>query len=184
MGSFGNDAQQVFQIQKASVKQFIKNLQLENTRAGFLTYGKSASVQYEFGELPSLSNAVTMLERNVGNPNDGHNVAEALKVARTNLFKLQMNKDAFGVRKDASKLLILFITKAISTADSAVEIAKLKQEDVKLVIVAIGNNVDRDELKIVAGEGVQLIFLDDKELMKKDVDVISKQSITGKKIML
>ena len=134
-------------MEKNIVKQVLDKLHISDTttRVGFILYGKEARTALRlntYRDATSLKRVIDSL-RNSG---DGNRVDKAFTVAQTNLF-LEENGARIGVPKT---LIVLMNNKADKSLSSAAQ--NLKDSGVKVIVIGVGQQVNEEELKSVAGE--------------------------------
>lgn len=80
-------------------------------------------------------------------------------------------------RKDAAKVLVLITTSNNKNSDPSKmlsDIAKLKQDGVKIVTVGLGKRVDTDELNNIATEPNYVVLIDDSSKLDENVSSIKR----------
>ena len=144
LGASGSNADQVFDIQKRFVVKSLDNLMISDSGVllGAVTYGDKASIAFNIGE-GKTKEATRDLISKVVNPADGSNVANALNIVRTQLFDV-----AKGARRDTPKTIWMFVDKTISSGSVELqkEILELRKQGIKLLVIGIGNEIDKVEL--------------------------------------
>ena len=109
------------------------------TQVGTILYGQNARIGFELNKYGSKSSLRTAMD-GLRNPSDGNNIVEALQLARTTLFS-QEN----GARYDTHKSLVIFLNERRIGNDKELdaELQLLKSAGIRIVVVAIGDKVDK-----------------------------------------
>ena len=180
LGAYGSNANKIFLTQKNFVKNMLEKVTIseKTTNIGFITYGNSANVNYRFGQLDSKDSVLEILNNNIRNPNSGINVTAALLAARTELYKEASGSQRYGTRRDALKTFVVFIHDQISS-DIYQKVRLLKDAGVNLIIVAIGNNVNKYDVNLLGKDGSQVIFLDGYDIVPEDINKAVNYLYTG-----
>ena len=156
MGAFSNNAFNNFKLQKEFVISALGKLNIspQNVLPGLITYGLSASVQSNIGDISTYSQLVNILN-SLNTPLNGNNILAAMRLARTNLFL-----PAKGSRATVPKVLWVFVDKAAANDANAFrdEAQKLINLGVHLIVVGIGSEISRPDLDVVAGGHGVIIF--------------------------
>ena len=177
-GSSGKNAPVTFAAEKELAKKMIEKYDISSsaTLIGAISYDNDARVEWRFGDVIDAKSTVDRINR-LRRSRNGNNVLKALEIARDDLFSI-MN----GARKDVPKTLIVFIDKTGMRDQRLEDTAKqLKDKGVKVIVIAIGPEVDKTDVAGIASSPKDVISLPDPS--KPTGDVISKavaQSLPGK----
>ena len=147
------------------------------TLIGAISYDNDARVEWRFVDVIDAKSTVDKIDR-LRRSRNGNNVLKALEIARDVLFSI-MN----GARRDAPKTLMVFIDKS-DVKDQRLEDAakQLKDKDVKVIVIAMGPDVNKKDVAGIASSPKDVISLPDPAKLTEDV--ISKavaQSLPGKR---
>lgn len=131
-----------------AVKSFIRDIDIDSgkIRIGLLTYNTGTYVQFHLNRYRTKSDIISAIDRveyRIGSTN----TADAMKVARTRMFKSR-----HGARQHANHVLIV-ITDGVSNMnyDRVLPESELARSE-GIVTLAVGVNVERTtELDIIAG---------------------------------
>ena len=147
------------------------------TLIGAISYDNDARVEWRFGDVIDAKSTVDRIDR-LQRSRNGNNVLKALEIARDDLFSLKN-----GARKDVPKTLIVFIDKPEMRNQELHDTAKqLKDKGVKVIVIAIGPEMNKKDVAGIASSPKDVISLPDPS--ESADDVISKaiaQSLPGKK---
>lgn len=142
LSATGTSAKVTFQLMKDTIDLIAGKYGMGNMRYSLILFSDKANITIRFSEkyasLNDLMSAIQALPAVTGNPN----LPAALTAA----------KEAFedsGVRKDSTHVLVVFTDKRSGAAEDNVKTAARPLEDSAIVVipVAIGNEVDNDELE-------------------------------------
>ena len=146
------------------------------TLIGAISYDNDANLEWRFGDVIDAKSTVDRINR-LRRSRNGNNVLKALEIARDDLFSIKN-----GARRDVPKALIVFIDKAEMKDQRLQDTAKqLKDKGVKVIVIAIGPEVNKKDVTGIASTPKDVISLPDPS--KSAADVISKataQSLPGK----
>ena len=141
LGASGQNAPRLFQAEVSFVKSLLPSYSISPlaTRIGAITHGASAQVAFELNKYSSESSLKTALDQ-LKSPVGGSNLGEALQLARTSLFS-QEN----GARAKVQKSLVIFLSeeRLLNEPDLKTELQALKSSGVRVVVIAIGDSVDK-----------------------------------------
>ena len=178
-GSNGKNAPVLFAAEKELAKKMIERYGISSstTLIGAISYDNDAKVEWRFGDVIDAKSTVDKIDR-LQRLRNGNNVLKALEIARDDLFTKRN-----GARKDVPKTLIVFIDKTGMRDKRLEDTAKqLKDKGVKVIVIAIGPEVDKTDVAGIASSPKDVISLPDPS--KSTGDVISKavaQSLPGKR---
>ena len=140
----------------SAMTQFLKaevNTHASNANIGIINYGKKAEIISDLtSDSQQLYDSISGIKKVGGD----RRVDVALKKYQRSMLP--------GARADRTKQIILFITGGNSLAgkeDLETILAKLKTKGVKIIVIAIGNTIDKNEVtKIALGEPENVIYID------------------------
>ena len=177
-GSNGENAQSTFAAEKELAKKMIEKYDISTsaTLIGAISYDNDARVAWSFGDVIDAKSTIDRIDQ-LQRYRNGNNVLKALEIARDDLFSIKN-----GARRDVPKTLMVFIDKTEARDQRLVDIAKqLKDKGVKMIVIAIGPEVDKKNVAGIASDPKDVISSSDPS--KSLQDVISKaagQVIQGK----
>ena len=168
-GASGKNFDASFAKEKELAKKIVEKFDIsrKSTLVGAVVYDRNARLAWRFGDLVDARSTIYNINR-LQRLRDGSNVLKALEIARDDLFSITR-----GARRDLPKTLIAFIDK-IEVRDQRLEdtARQLKDKGVKVILIAIGPEVDKKDVAGIASSPKDLIkHLD---LSKSVEDVISK----------
>lgn len=177
VGSSGQDAVEKFKAQKMFINSLINRLDISKDT------GQIASVLYEKEPL---------IMSRIGENVDRTTTKQTFDVIRNSLFSgnmdkaLRLVKDTVfsvnqGARSQAPKSILMFIdTKAIGDGKKIDQLAKeFKDQNTKLVIVALGQDIDQATLKTLAYDQQSIFFPPSLEELQKMVEPVAKALLPG-----
>ena len=176
--AFGADspnAVQDFDIQKRIAKEMLKSINIspEETRVGFVTYGRNARISARLTDYADYSSVQRFLDT-LRNPGVGNRVDKALEVMKTALLS-----EAAGARKGVAKTVVVFLNKQPSVSPLS-DIKNLFRAGVKVIVFGVGETVNAADLKssLQTREDPFLVRkLDD---VRKVAGSVAKNSVLGK----
>ena len=177
-GSNGENAPLTFAAEKELAKKMIEKYDISNSAAlfGAISYDSDARLEWRFGDVIDAGSTVIRIDR-LRRLRNGNNVLRALEVARDDLFSTKN-----GARRDVPKTLIVFIDKAEVRDQRLEDTAKrLKDKGVKVIVIAIGPEVDKKVVARIVSDPNDVVSLPDPS--KSAEDIISKataQSLPGR----
>ena len=177
-GSNGKNAQSTFAAEKELAKKIVEKYDISNsaTLVSAISYDNDARVEWRFGNVIDAKSTIDRINR-LQRSRSGNNVLKALEIARDDLFSIKN-----GARRDVPKTLIVFIDKTEARDQRLADTAKqLKDKSVKVIVIAIGPEVNKKDVATIASGPKDVISSHDPSKSMKDV--ISKaiaQSIPGK----
>ena len=177
-GSNGENAQFTFAAEKELAKKMIDKYDISTsaTLIGAISYDNDARVEWRFGDVIDAQSTIERIDR-LQRYRNGNNVLKALEIARDVLFKINN-----GARRDVPKTLIVLIDKTEARDQRLGDTAKqLKDKGVKVIVIAIGPEVDKKDVAGIVSDPKDVISSSDPS--KSSEDVISKavaRSIPGK----
>ena len=141
------DADQVFELMKNTIKSLAASYDSDRIRYSLITFADDAAIQVHFKEnleVDELKEKLKTIERVVGRPA----LDKALESA-SSLFS-----DVAGERLDADRALVVMTDKTSRVdEDDIMDAAKnLEKLRVKVIAVAIGDEVGSTELEVITAE--------------------------------
>ena len=148
-------AEQTYENMKNVMKHVVDSYGLVSIRYGVLMFGNSANTYIPFSQTFPDKMALTTLLDSFAPLRGGPDLQKALKEAKT-LF------DQATARPDAKKVLAVIIdNKSINNGSDIEEAAKvLEDDDVQVVAVGVGPNVDEEELETMTSNKQNIIKTD------------------------
>ena len=177
-GANGLNADTTFAQEKELAKKMIEkfDISMTSTSVGAIVYDSNARLVWRLGDLVDARSTIYNIDR-LQRFRNGNNVLKALGIARDDLFSIKN-----GARRGVPKTLIVFIDKTEVRDQRLQDTAKqLKDKGVKVIVIAIGPEVDKKDVAGVATGTKDLIKPLD--LSKSMEDVMSQavgQSKPGK----
>ena len=142
IGASGQNAARLFEAEISFTKSLLSSFPISPlaTQVGVVTHGLNGRLEFELNKHNSESLLKTALDQ-LRMPVGGSNLGEALQLARTSLFS-QEN----GARLDVQKSLVVFLTeeRLANEPELKTELQALKNSGVRIVVVAIGEGVDKN----------------------------------------
>ena len=151
LDSSGSLREQYPQI-KSFIKRFASSLDIsrDGVRVGVVTFSFYATLSIKFNDFTDVAIFREAVEE-IPLIGSTTRIDRALKVVNEDLFN-----ESSGARKDVTKMLILLTDGSQTKGSDAVDpgkIAKvLRQRDIHIVSVGIGDEVDVDELTHITGD--------------------------------
>lgn len=147
LAAASTNSHDIYELMKNAIKSIIDEYEIDRVRYGLIVFGDSASIKVNFQD----SFTVEELKQFIGltrAPRRGAALDKALEEAKK-MFK------APGVRPYARKVLVVMTDKASGRGPSDIREAsrQLKGDNVAVVAVAIGEESDPEELKIIEPSG-------------------------------
>ena len=177
-GASGKNARHTFDAEKSFVTKLLDQYTISPTQTliGAVTYAKDASVAIPVGSATSKEGVKKAIAR-IRYPGDGANLRKALEVARDQLFSVTQ-----GARRNVPKTLIVFVDKKSSSVPAELSsiVESLRTEEIKVIAVGIGDEVDPNELQILADNNDALFFPHTLEDLERQVIPVVEASQPGK----
>ena len=145
LSATATDSQDTFQKMKDAVVSVVEIFGVDQPQYGVILYGSSATVSIDFSrEFPSpkaLQSRLALYPRERGSPD----LTKALKEVN-NLFE---NSEA---RSGVPKVLVILTDKGsgIPDVDLLKALSPLKEKDVRVIPVALGEKVEEEEMETIA----------------------------------
>ena len=154
----------MFAAEKELAKKMIEKYDISRsaTLVSAIKFDNDAKTEWKFGdviELRSVKNRIDQLQK----LRPGNNILKALEIARDDIFSIKN-----GARRGVPKTLIVFIDKT-EVRDQRLEDAakQLKDKGVKVIVIAIGPEVNKKDVAGIASSPKDLIkpsdFFESKE---------------------
>ena len=181
-GSNGKNADATFTREKALAKKMIEKFDISKTSTlvGAVVYDTNARLAWRLGDLMDARSTIYTIDR-LRRLRNGNSILKALEIARNDLFSIKN-----GARRGVPKTLIVFIDKTDARDQRLEDTAKqLKDKGVKVIVIAIGPEVDKKDVSGITSSPTDLIKPSD--LSKSVEDVILQavqQSKPGKLTLL
>ena len=150
------DAQQTFSVVKDVIKTIFEKHGVDSMRVAIIVFGDAVSVRLSFDEevteLDELKERIDNLPRNTGTPD-------------LNAALVEGNRLLAGARPNAKKVLVII---SDDTSDSSPWVIRanareLEEEEIEVVPVGMGNEVDLKQLEHTTPHKDNLITADKKD---------------------
>ena len=181
-GANGKNADATFTQEKELAKKMIEKFDISKTSTlvGAVVYDTNARLAWRLGDLMDARSTIYTIDR-LRRLRNGNSILKALEIARDDLFSLNN-----GARRGVPKTLIVFIDKTDARDQRLEDTAKqLKDEGVKVIVIAIGPEVDKKDVAGITSS--PNILIKPSDLSKSVEDVILQavqQSKPGKLTLL
>ena len=165
-GSNGKNAQATLAVERELAKKMVQKYDISNSAAlfGAISYDNDARVEWKFGDVVDAKSTIDRIDR-LRMLRNGSNVLKALQLARDDLFSINN-----GARRDVPKTLIVFIDKTEARHQRLEGIAKqLKDKGIKVIVIAIGSEVDKKDVTGIASSPKDLISSPDPSMSTDDL---------------
>ena len=146
------DASKTFDKMKSVINSIIDQYSISRVRYGVVIYGNDAKISIGFQKVFPKDDDLKTYLATVSPASGGSKLESALKEGKE-LFRSR------AVRPSARKVLVVFTDKK-STGDSQTALAaakELKDQDVKVIAVALGSESDVAELQNIVTNGHHVI---------------------------
>lgn len=173
----GDDPALVLEAEKEFTKKLLTSFKIsrQETLVGFMKYGRESKIVNNFGTISNKRQADREIDAiTLGVP--GTNLVSLFKRSRTQFFQT-----TYGARYNVPKSLLLFIgdESGILPNDVNEEVMQLQQMGVKIILVAIGNNTDFDNVKALSTSPDTYFFADGLPELEKNAEIIAKGLLPG-----
>lgn len=161
-----SDSQQTFSVIKEVIKSIFEKHGVESIRPAIIVFGDTASVRLTFAEeiteLDELKQLIDNLPQNTGTPD-----LDAAMLLAKEVFA--------GARPNAKKVLVIICddTSNSETWEIRVKARELEEEEIEVVPVGFGNEVDHKQLENTTPYKDNLITADKDD----DTDVIAEEIV-------
>ena len=161
-----------FTAQKALIKSLLKKHDISKnaTLVAFVSHDTTPVVLSRIGDVMDKKMAL-MLADAISNKGRESSLDKALRKINNTVFSI-----AEGARPNTPKSMLLFVdSKNIGEIKTVSAIAKkLKDEKTKLVIIGMGDSVDKDILRPLAYDKESVFFPPDLDSLEKLTDPVTK----------
>ena len=148
LGASGPNASRKFNFQKNFVNGLLETLGIsrDGTLTGVVSYGLTPSIEWRLGSRVDKVSTKQSINR-LRNPGYSTYIGKALALANDTILKTSQ-----GARPNTPKSVLMFVDKKpIGNQKQIADIAKyFKDEEIKLVIVGLQNDIDKEMLKPLA----------------------------------
>lgn len=167
IGSSDINKMMYFQTQLEFLRELASTLPIsrDNILPTIMTYGQKINIRNKLGSIAKRNSMINAL-RFKDKPLAGFKIDEIESWVRNDLFHVRN-----GGRKDAAKVLLLFTTQEINKKDFGI---KLQKHGIKLVIIGLGNEVDRSNMLPLVSHEKFAFVAEDKESLGSKLNDISK----------
>ena len=148
LGASDPDASRKFNFQKNFINTILEvlNISRDSILTGVISYGLTPSIEWRLGDRVdrvATKGSINKLQ----NPGYSTEIDKALTLANDTLLKTSQ-----GARLNTPKSVLMFLDKkSVGDQKKIADMAKyFKDEKIKLVIVGLGNDIDKEMLKPLA----------------------------------
>lgn len=176
----GNNPTRIFNAQKDFVSRLLNSFTIsrDKTLIGIMQYGRESMIRYEIGSILTKRQVDQYLATLSISPNTspGTNLLAALQDASANLFD-----SAYGSREGVMKSLLVFNNKKTGIdLDNYDDVLKsLRKQGVKITVVSIGDEVDKEELNRFASHSSSYFHVNDLPGLEFVIDPVAAQLLPG-----
>ena len=174
-GVNGKNADAAFAQEKELAKKMIDKFDISRTSTlvGAIVYDAKARLAWRLGDLVDARSTIYNIDQ-LREPRNGSNVLKALEIARDDLFSIRS-----GARRGVPKTLVVFIDKTEMRDQRLQDTAKqLKDKGVKVIVIAIGPEVDKKDVAGITSCPKDLIKPGD---LSKSVEDVILQAVEQSK---
>ena len=174
LGAGGVNAARDLEIQKRIAKDMLNAFDIspQHTRVGLIQYGRDSRLVARLNRYTD-KRTLNHVIGTVSSTSSETRLDKALDMARSDLFDVH-----YGARKDIPKTLLVFTNKAVdSSSQDAAE--KLKDLGVKVIVIGVGQQVDKKQLEGIAGSNKEVFVAANPDDAKNVVNDIAKASMPG-----
>lgn len=168
-GANGKNAPSNFVAEKSFIKSTIQKFSAgwPNLKFGTIVYSGEARIVFKFSDNHSSRFAISAIQK-LERKRRGNNLFAALDLARRELFDIQN-----GGRRNATKTLLVLTDSASGKDEKVLEAAqKLKDENVKIILVTIGEQPGAKAIEDISTDRNSLIRTND---LSKEAGKLIKQ---------
>ena len=170
LGSSQPYADRKFREQKALAKKVLRKFDIsrQGVLPAFVSYGPIPTAVSRIGDITDILMAERTIDL-ITNAEDSSNISSALNLVRNYVFSIKQ-----GARPNVGKSILMFVDKK-KQDDSEVmnELAKkFKDEGTRLVVIGLGDEIEKDALKAMTHNNGAIFFpaaLEDLEKMIEPV---------------
>ena len=169
-GGSGLNSDSTFVAQKRFIKSLLgrHKISRDATLLGALNYCEDAKIAMKIGSAINLDMTKKLIDNIMFNK-DTCNLTKALEIARNTLFA-----ETNGARRNVPKTLILFIDETMSNLPlTALDAAqRLKDDGIKVVVIALNSKVDPKTLNALADKGALFLPSSLEEMERQVIPVV------------
>ena len=156
LGSSEPNAGKKFKAQKVFVKKIVGKFDISRKAMlpAFVSLGPIPTAVSKIGEVTERLMAARIID-GMRNSNDSSDMSSALKLVKNYVFSTDQ-----GARPNVPKSILMFVDKK-NTGDSKVLnqlAAEFKKEETKLVVIGLGDEVDKEALKPLVHKNGAVFF--------------------------
>lgn len=172
MGSSQPNAVEKFNSQKSLVKSIIERMDISRQAAlpAFVLYGPIPTLVSRIGEITDKQKAMRTISSLVNNYNSS-DISSALTLVDDYVFSLEQ-----GARPNVQKSILLFVDKT-NTGDQKVLNGlskKFKDQGTKFVVIAVGDEIDKEALKPLTHNNGAVFFPPSLEELERMIEPVSE----------
>ena len=156
----------MFAAEKELAKKMIEKYDISSsaTFVSAITFDNDAKAEWKFGDVIDLRSVNDRIDK-LRKLRPGNNILKALEIARDDVFSIKN-----GARRAVPKTLIVFIDKTEMRDQRLEDAAKqLKDRGVKVIVIAIGPEVNKKDVAGIASSPEDLIKPSDFFKSKEEV---------------
>ena len=177
LGSSEANGGEKFQAQKAFVKKIVGKFDISRKAMlpAFVSLGPVPRVVSEIGEVTDRLMAARIID-GMRNFNDSSDMSSALKLVKNYVFSTDQ-----GARPNVPKSMLMFVDKK-NTGDSKVLnqlAAEFKREGTKLVVIGLGDEVDKQGLKPLVHKNGAVFFPPTLDELERITEPVYRTLIPG-----
>ena len=177
LGSSEPNSGDKFKAQKTFVKKIIRKFEISKKAMlpAFVSLGPIPRVVSRIGDVTDRLIARMIIDR-IRNYNDSSDLSSALKMVKNYVF----SKDQ-GARPNVPKSILMFVDKK-NKGDSKVlnQLAvQFKKEGTKVVIIGLGDEVDKEALKPLVYKNGAIFFPPNLDELEKIIEPVYRTLKTG-----
>ena len=169
-GGSGLNSNSTFVAQKRFIKSLLDRHKISRdaTLLGALNYCEDAKIAMKIGSAINLDMTKKLIDNIMFNK-DTCNLTKSLEIARNTLFA-----ETNGARRNVPKTLILFIDETMSSLPlTALDVAqRLKDDGIKVVVIALNSKVDPKTLNALADKGALFLPSSLEEMERQVIPVV------------
>ena len=174
LGADGVNAARDFSIEKQIAKQMLNEFKVspDNTRVGLIQYGREPRL---VARLDSNTDRRTLdyFIDTLSSSGGGIQMDKAFDMVRTALFT-----ERYGSRRGVPKTIVVLTNKAVD-ASSQVAAEKVRDLGVKIIVIGVGQQVVKNQLKGIAGIDSAVMVVRSQEEVKNIVKDVAKSALPG-----
>ena len=173
-GAGGANAARDLNIQKQLAKEMLNRFHIspENARIGLIQYGRVPRLVARLDSYTDKRTVNYTIDSLTGSQG-GSQLDKAIEMAQTNLFNAR-----YGARRGIPKTLVVFTNKEVDASSEATA-RKLRDVGVKVIVIGVGSEVDKDQLKGLAQSDDEMFVVTSLESVQNAVNDIAKAAKPG-----